>query len=373
MGRKDSIFTIALFILFTAMLAGCGGSSPAGGGGGGLDYGPPFGEIFFDDGSGNLATVSSVQSNADPMYFPGIGLNGVVSDLGFGFILSQTATETNADVVAYDLDTNMLYVINEDGEETTSYFDGEEAVENLYALSSGGSRLVYVREMGSDHELILAGVTTSTVVQLAALGSGERYYGRPAIYISGSKSRIVMMIENMDTQDTQLVCYSNEGEILGSVTTPVQAASMDPDGDYIAFIDAEEQNEIIFYDDDLENEQWRADFSEFGTGVSALAWSPDGTKIAFFTGAAGTTGKLVVYDLGDDAFQQVFHDDTYIFPIGSDKLWAEPAWNPDSNELALTVRTDDGMYNIVKTDLAGVTTVLHEDVGDTRYVVWMSD
>ncbi|MCB2211091.1 hypothetical protein KQI52_03145 [bacterium] len=373
MGRKDAIFTIAWLAVISVMFAGCGGSSGVGGGGGGLDYGPPFGEIFFNDGSGNLATVASVESNADPLYFPGIGLNGAVSDLGFGFILSQNSNDTNADVVAYDIESSMLYVIDEDGEETSSYFDGEEAVENLYALSSGGSRLVYVRELGSDHELILAGVTTSTVVQLAALGTGERYYGRPAIYISGSKNRIVMMIENTDTQDTKLVCYSNEGDVLGTLSIPVQAVSMDPDGDYIAFIDAEEQNEIIFYDDDLENEQWRADFSEFGTGVSALSWSPDGEKIAFFTGAAGTTGKLVVYDLGDDAFQQVFHDDTYIFPIGSDKLWAAPAWNPNGNELAFTVRTGDGMYNVVKTDLAGVTTTLYEDVGDTRYVVWMSE
>lgn len=375
MGRTHVFFTLALILALSSLLAGCGSSSPSGPGGSvSRSYGPPFNPIAFVDSEGYLATVFSNAQTTDPLYVRGIGPGKAVTDPAFGFQVRPETSPDDADFAVYDLDSEKLYVIDKNGDETGTYFDEDSALEGMFSFSSGGSRMVYVSGTQQNQKLMLAGVTASTDLEtVVTLDATQMFFGRPAVDITVGGTRISMMVDENET--TKIITYNRNGDVLTSLTTPVQALAISPDGDQLAWVDASNQHELVIYNAGLTTEQHRVDFSNYGNGVAALSWSPDNSMIAFFAGSAGQTGKLCLYDLSSENLRQIQFDNTYTyeFPFGTDKLWAQPSWNTTSSQLAFTVVSDEDVYVIVAVDLIGNLFILYEDVGSTRYVQWMDE
>jgi len=324
----------------------------------------------FDDGEGYLATVSSVALTSDPQYVKGIGGDGIVSDLAYGYQVSPKSSLSDAEFAVYNKETGMLYVIDSNGSETGTYFDGDEALEGMYAFSAAGTRMVYVRGTQTNQELIYAGVSVPNVLEsVITLDASQTFYGRPVVTQGGT--HICMMVN--DAGNKRIISYDLGGNVDASLTTPVQALTYSPNGNHFAWVDAGNQRDLVIYNAGLTEEEHRVDFSTYGFGAVALSWSPDNSRIAFFAGSNSTTGKLCVYTLGDETLQQILFDGTYEFPIGTDKLWAQPAWNSTGDELAFSARDSDGNYDIAKVDLNGNMVVLYENVGGTCNVDWIEE
>jgi WD40 repeat protein len=370
MGRTHFFITSSLLILIVILISGCGNSSPSGPiNTDSRDYGPPFSPIVFDDGDGYLATVGSEFLTSDPFYVDGIGVNQIVADLAYGYLVRPNSSLSAAEFGVYDKETGMIYVIDSNGSSTSTFFDGAEAFEGMFTFSNGGARLVYVGGTVANQEIVIAGVKTDDLQSVITLDETQTFYGRPTVDIAGDATEIAMMVENVD-ETTMIVSYDRNGDHRGRILeTPVQALAFSPNGDHLAFINPETRD-LLIYNAGLTTEEHVLDFSPFGNGATALSWSPDNGMIAFF---AGSAAKLLVYTLNGETVQQIQFDGTYVLPIGTDKLWAQPTWNSASTELVFTAFSGEGTYDIVKVDLLGNMTVLFEDVGDTHYVEWIEE
>jgi WD40 repeat protein len=108
------------------------------------------------------------------------------------------------------------------------------------------------------------------------------------------------------------------------------AGAWSPDGEQFAMVTfAEGDNEIAVWD--VDRETFRRRLSVEGvTAIRNLAWSPDGTTIAF-SGLDGGISDLYLLDLESGSVRQLTND-----------RYADlqPAWSPDGSRLAFT--TDRG-------------------------------
>ncbi|HEX03993.1 MAG TPA: hypothetical protein ENH10_02410, partial [Bacteroidetes bacterium] len=215
MGRKQVVLT-ALLLLAIVILTGCPGSNPAAPiNNTSRNYGPPFNPIIFNDGAGFLATISSDVLTENPDYVDGFGLNEAISDMAYGFLIRPNSSEASSDFAAFDLDTEMLHVVDSQGSVTSSYFDGDAAEENMFAFSNVGSRLVYVRAVNNQHQLIYTGILVDVFYEITTIASSRRFFGRPTM---SSNTSIAMMSIDAN-QQTRIEVYNLEGTIEYQLTT----------------------------------------------------------------------------------------------------------------------------------------------------------
>lgn len=378
MGRLQARFAATLLILFALIVAGCGDTTgPAPPSGGGRDYGPPFEEIVFIDEDGYLATVEPV-AGGDPYYVPGIGSANEFQDIDHGFFVRPNSTPEVAYFAVYDLSSGRLEVIDSNGNPAGSNFDGSEAYENLFTFSTAGARIVYVRESDGAQQLMIEGVTTVDLNVVTTLGANDSFAGRLTAYITGFTTRICAVVQG-EGRSLRLRVWDRDGTIRAERSVTARSPVYSHDGSRIAYIEAPPGNnqgtEVVILNSSL-NELARFPFSDYGTGATALSWSPDDTRIAFFAGASQVMGTLVYIDLGQEIIREVPFDETIVFPSAPDELlWAQPNWSPGGNELVFTIRTDEGgdaaRYDVIRTDLNGQVTTLYEGVGGPKFVVWM--
>ena len=134
-----------------------------------------------------------------------------------------------------------------------------------------------------------------------------------------------------------------------NVTSRASAAALSPTGKRVAL---EARGEIFTVP--VENGDPRNLTRSSGTADRAPSWSPDGTRIAWFSDAGGEGyGLMVTNQDGMTPPRRI--------AIGESKMAWEPVWSPDSKYLAFV--DDDVRVRVVNVDAGTVRTV---DTGGTN-------
>ena len=114
-----------------------------------------------------------------------------------------------------------------------------------------------------------------------------------------------------------------------------RGARWSPDGTKIAFVsDRDESREERLYWMDASGRDEPVALTGPRSGLTAPAWSPDGTELA----VCDKDGKLFVVNLENRAPQEIAEDPRGVIPDAS--------WSPDGNFLAFTKSTETGLRSI---------------------------
>jgi Tol biopolymer transport system component len=217
-------------------------------------------------------------------------------------------------------DVGRLVVMNADGTEQTSLYEGE-AIFHHAEWSPDGSLIAFTEEVDGNAEVFVVPAEGGSAVQLT---DNESVDWGPSWSPDGTE---IVFTSDRDGDPDLYLMPSTGGEPvqLTNAQGTEAGAAWSPDGEWIAF------------DTDQAGNQDIALIRPDGSGLVALtpddsydlapAWSPDGAQIAFASDRTGETDLYVMEADGSGA-----HDLTN--NPGGHEAWAGSSWSADSLTIA---------------------------------------
>ncbi|MDB5032805.1 MAG: exported protein of unknown function [Chlorobi bacterium] len=232
--------------------------------------------------------------------------------------------------------------------------------------SPRGGKIAYLIEStsGSVFQISVANIDGSGNKVIASSSTFETAVSYPALSPDG-KSVVY------STKDGRLLIQNSDGtgeaKVISTNATYETIPEFSPNGGQIAFYHGDGGTDLYVVNADGGNlHSIASNAQDFGQGDSRMAWSPDGTKLAYTGTATNSDGDIFVVNADGSNRKNITND------APGD---LQPAWSPDGTKLAFsTVSTDLGAQIImINADGTGRTLVTPNVMNNDVYPTWSPD
>ncbi len=246
------------------------------------------------------------------------------------------------------------------------------------SVSLDGQRVAFLREQGTKTTLMVANVDGSGARELASAdgSTGVAIIGEAPAWNPDSRQIAITILDTSGADPAARIWIVNAddaglAELLPPSLFSVQYPAWSPAGDRIAFLGEPTRHpENFLYASAPDGSALallskRASSPEEGF-LQLPRWSPDGRSVAVHYGDSIRLDRDVLLIATDHPQEDVV--------AGTDKDEAQPAWSPDGSRLAYWRSTDGRQWQVVVLDIATRSeTVLAPVSGDADSLEWSPD
>ena len=280
-------------------------------------------------GNGRIAFVAlDDQSNAQiyTMNADGSDLRQLTNDTNGSYMPIWSPDGTKITYTAYDFghNTQQVFVMRADGSHKVDVSNDDSTDNGLARWSPDGSKLVYVSEPSDFSSNATVNVMNADGSGKVVLTDGSSQAQAPVWNSDGATiAYICTDVQNVNQVCTMNADGSNQQTITSGTTTDYTSLAFSPDGTELAYVTISHGGGYIQYlgtmNADGSNQQT---ITTQNTSVSDVNWSPDGTKLIYDDFDTTQTIERVYYISTDGS------GETAISPDNQYALM--PSWQPVS-------------------------------------------
>jgi Tol biopolymer transport system component len=237
-----------------------------------------------------------------------------------------------------------IFAMQVDGSNVEKISHSDNRFLGGFALSHDGKRLVY---MGINNSLKELYVETLEEGKPTHLGSGASPCWSP------DDQQIAFFQEKRNSAGDKAGVWimNSDGSGREWISEGIRP-SWSPTGDAIAFPSGHDGFESIYVFDTLELTRKRVLGRGF-SGISGLAWSPDGKRLAFH-GVNEGSGVLALIDPAEERTEILYRG----------RINWRPTWSPDGNTIAFPIRVDgEDRLHLLDVDASGEPVMIPGQLG----------